>query len=108
MNCANFDDGDARFGRPIAAIFEVYAKITVPFVPLGADNGRVVADAALKSACLLAPRSSTLGSRTVAVLLLGYRLPDVVVVWIPNHETPDTGLDGGDRSHSHPVDDAAF
>lgn len=62
----------------------------------------------MRSACLLAPHSSTLGFRTVAVLLLGCRLPDVVVVWIPNHETPDTGLDGGDRSHSHPVDDAAF
>ena len=94
----------------MAAIFEVYARITVPFVPLGADNGRVVAGAPRfkRNACLLVPRSSTLVFRIVAVLLLGCRVPDVVVVWIPNHQTPDTGRDGGDRSHSHPVDDAAF
>jgi hypothetical protein len=99
------------FGRPIAAIFEVYAKIMVPFVPLEADNAtRPLADAPRfkRNAYLLARLSSTLGSRIIAVLLLGRRVSDVVVVRIPNNQTPDRGRDGGDRGDSHPVDDATF
>jgi hypothetical protein len=73
----------------------------VPFVGWTADGFE-------RNACLLAPHLSTLGSHIVADLLLGRRVPDVVVVRIPNHQPPDTRRDGGDRSHSHPVDDAAF
>ena len=63
----------------------------------------------MKSGASLLPwLLAALGPGIAIVRLLGHLAADIIMVRVPDHETPDAGRDGGNCGDPHPVDDAAF